>query len=332
MQTSLGCDRVQKVVLGAESHRLEFARDVEAGLLAEPRRLSCRYFYDAAGSDLFEAICELPEYYLTRTERRILQENADDIAAAVPFQAALLELGSGSSVKTRLLIEALLRRQGSLRYVSIDISPTILEQASEALLDTYPELNVVTVAAEYTQGLRWLETGLSGPRLILWLGSNVGNFDRTDAAQFLSRIRETMGPEDRLLMGVDLRKARAVLEPAYDDAAGVTARFNLNLLQRINRELGGRFDLSQFQHQAVYNEERGRVEMHLVSRRAQRVYIDVLDREFTFREGEAIHTESSYKYSEAEIAALAAETGLRVERQWFDADRWFSVNLLAPGS
>lgn len=323
-------NRLQFVHLDREARMSDFARDVEAGLNASPRTLPCRYFYDAEGSQLFEAICELPEYYLTRTERSILEQRADDIVAALPSHAEIVELGSGSSVKTRLLLEAGLRRSSGLRYVTIDISPSALEESSDALLQDYPRLEVVALAAEYTQGLRWLESHDADAKLILWLGSNVGNFDRPDAAAFLSHVRATMHPEDRLLMGVDLRKPREILEPAYDDAQQVTARFNLNLLRRINRDLGGRFDLRQWQHRAIWKEDPGRVEMHLASRVDQSVYVDVLDQTYAFLAGETIHTESSHKYSLHEIQTLGAAAGLRIERQWLDARSWFSVNLLAP--
>jgi dimethylhistidine N-methyltransferase len=210
----------------------------------------------------------------------------------------------------------------------VDISPTILEESSLALLKAYPRLEIDGIAARYEEGLLRLRDETDRPKLILWLGSNVGNLDRQEAVDFLQQVRAAMAERDRLLMGIDLRKGRVVLERAYDDAQGVTARFNLNLLARINRELGGRFDLSQFRHRAVYHEGRGRVEMYLDSLRDQRVWIERLGRNISFVAGEAIHTENSYKYSTEEIAALAAAAGLSLERQWFDADHRFSVNLL----
>jgi dimethylhistidine N-methyltransferase len=306
----------------------EFAREVEIGLTASPKRLPCRYFYDQQGSLLFEEICVLPEYYLTRTEREILRERAEEIASLFGEPIAMMELGSGSAAKTRLLIEAFLRRHASLRYVPIDISPTILEESSLALLQAYPRLEIAAVAAEYEAGLRQLQAETGRPKMILWLGSNAGNLDRSEATRFLSSVRETMTDRDRLLVGIDLRKERAVLERAYDDAGGVTARFNLNLLARINRELGGHFDLTRFRHRAVYNEPIGRVEIFLDSLTAQRVRIEALDREIAFAAGEPIHTENSYKYSLAEILGLVRASGLDLERQWLDPDRRFSVNLL----
>jgi L-histidine N-alpha-methyltransferase len=305
-----------------------FGREVRAGLSSRPKRLACRYFYDHQGALLFEEICNLPEYYLTRAEREILQQRAPEIASLFSEPVTLLELGSGSAIKTRLLIEALLRRHDALRYVPVDISHEMLEESSKALTEAYPKLEILAVAAEYQVGLQRLREERDRPRLILWLGSNVGNLDRSDAVRFLRSIGETMSLSDRLLVGIDLRKDRAVLEAAYDDAAGVTARFNLNLLARINRELGGRFDLSAFRHRAVYNQEVGRVEMYLDSLCEQRVRIDRLELDVPFAAGEAIHTENSYKYSLAEIDALAQSAGLRVERQWLDAAGRFSENLL----
>jgi L-histidine Nalpha-methyltransferase len=315
-------------------HREEFAREVELGLTSTPKRLPCRYLYDQQGSCLFEEICALPEYYLTRTERRILQEHADEIAALFPEETTLVELGSGSAAKTRLLIEAFLRRRRAgrfarLRYVPIDISPTVLEESSVALLEAYPRLEIVAVAAEYQEGLVRLQEEIYRPKLILWLGSNVGNLDRPEAMRFLGIIRRTMTAWDRLLIGIDMRKARDVLDAAYDDPRGVTARFNLNLLARINRELGGQFDLSGFRHRAVYNEPRGRVEIYLDSLQAQRVRIEQLDLDVSFASGESIHTENSYKYSREEIAELAEAADLEVQRQWFDAEHRFSVSLMA---
>jgi L-histidine N-alpha-methyltransferase len=322
--------RLRIIAFDVNGHRSAFANDVRAGLTASPKRLPCRYFYDEQGSLLFEEICRLPEYYLTRTERGILAERAGEIAALFPEQVSLVELGSGSAVKTRLLLEAFLERCPRVRYIPVDISPTILEESSRALVAEYPGLEIVAVAASYEAGLAYVRDEPGHPRLFLWLGSNVGNLDRPEAAAFLRLIRNSMAPEDRLLIGIDLRKERAVLERAYDDSRGMTARFNLNLLARINQELGGRFDLSTFQHRAVYNEAAGRVEMYLDSLCRQQVSIDALDLTVEFAAGESIHTENSYKYSPAEIAAVADAACLEVERQWLDAEGRFSVNVMAP--
>ena len=279
---------------------------------------------------MFDEICQLPEYYLTRAEREILEARTGEIVAQLPTPLTLVELGSGSAAKTRLLIEALLSRQATLRYVPIDICRTMVEDSSLQLLTAYPGLEILAIAAEYHEGLRHLRALDADPKLILWLGSNAGNLDRSEAAHFLQEVHSTMKPSDFLQIGIDLRKDRAVLVRAYDDSQGVTADFNLNLLGRINRDLGGHFDLAAFQHRAVYNEGPGRIEIYLVSRKAQRVRIDRLHLEVALEAGEAIHTENSYKYSLAEIDALAASAGLRTAAQWLDAERRFSVSLLAP--
>ncbi|MGH2372654.1 MAG: L-histidine N(alpha)-methyltransferase [bacterium] len=308
----------------------DFAREVEAGLRADPKRLPCRYFYDREGSLLFEAICALPEYYLTRAEGEILEVRAAEIVSHLPRDATLLELGSGSAAKTRVLIQAFLQREGALRYVPVDISRSMLEESSMRLVEEYPAVEITAIAGDYHDGLRQLKVEADRPKLILWLGSNVGNLERREAASFIRSVQDTMSPWDRLLVGIDLRKDRAVLQRAYDDSRGVTARFNRNILARINRELGGRFDLETFHHRAIYNEQFGRIEMYLVSGRRQLIPIDRLRLEVPFAAGETIHTENSYKYSFAEIEALASAAGLRIESQWLDTDRWFSLNLLAP--
>jgi len=312
-----------------------FADVVRQGLGGQRKVLPCRFLYDQAGSEFFEAICALPEYYLTRAESAILQAQSEVIAAVVAPGSALVELGSGSAVKTRLLIAAFLKRQQILHYLPIDISPSILEESILALGRDYPGLRVSGVVGEYAEGLDYLGEHLEEPKLILWLGSNVGNFERPAAARFLRQVRGGMGPGDRLLMGVDLRKDKAILERAYDDRQGVTAAFNLNLLVRVNRELGGHFDLSKFRHQAVYDEKEGRISMYLVSRQAQRVAIDGLAMEVVFAAEEAIHTEDSYKYAPEEIDDLAQRAGFTVEERFFDEEKCFSDNLLAvdgPGA
>ena len=330
--TELASDKVTLVASRDREHLEDLADDVRTGLTSTPKRLSCRYFYDQTGSELFEQICELPEYYLTRTERAILEERADEIAALFPSGVTLVELGSGNASKTRLLMSALIRRHGSLRFIPVDISRTVLEQSSAALVRDYDELEIVAVAGEYGDGLEYVKSRESSavPRLILWLGSNIGNFERCDAADFVRGVGRAMGPDDRFLVGIDLRKDRETLERAYDDARGVTARFNKNIFSRINRELKADFDLERFDHLARYDTELGRVEMYLVGNSVHTVVIGALDMEVTFAEGEAVHTENSYKYSIDEITSLAARSGMRLEHQWMDADQRFSVNLLAP--
>ena len=323
-------ERFTLIDSGAEAQAASFPTEVKAGLTACPKRLPCRFFYDHEGSLLFEVICQLPEYYLMRAEWEILEERAAELASQFPEGAILIELGSGSAAKTRILIEAFLRQSGRLRYVPADISRSMLEESARALLADHPGLEILAIAGEYHEALARLQEDADRRKLILWLGSNVGNFDRAEATQFLRQVRERMSGQDRLLVGIDLRKDRRVLEPAYDDAQGVTARFNRNILARINCELGGQFDLSAFLHRALYNEEAGRIEMYLVSAIRQTVRIDGLDLEVPFELGETIHTEYSYKYSLAEIEELATASLFRVERQWLDSGRRFSVNLLAP--
>jgi dimethylhistidine N-methyltransferase len=308
--------------------RATFGEEIAQGLRAARKWIPCRFMYDQAGSGLFEEICDLPEYYVTRAERQILEDHSDEIAGSFAEPVSLAELGSGSSLKTRLLIEAFLRRQGTLRYVPVDISRSMLDESARELLDDYGGLEIHAIASEYVDGLRRVGGETERPKLIAWLGSNVGNFDRAAASRFLRRIRDAMGERDRLLLGVDLRKDRAVLEAAYDDAAGVTARFNLNLLERINRDLDGGFDVGAFAHRARYLEDEGRVVLELVSRRDQQVQIGALDLVVDLAAGEAIHTEDSYKYSFDEVAALAAAADLEIERRWLDVHGYFSLHLL----
>lgn len=325
---SSSSSRYSLVEADPHERRSDFASEVEAGLTGASKSLPCRFLYDEVGSNLFEEICDLPEYYLTRAEHEILERRADAISARFGEPISLVELGSGSSSKTRLLIEAFLRRQGTLRYVPVDISRSILDMSARELLDDYAGLEIHAIAGEYREGLRRLHDERGRPKLIVWLGSNVGNFDRRTAADFLRSIRQAMTPRDGLLVGIDLRKDGAVLERAYDDRAGVTARFNLNLLARINRELRGNFDLEAFAHRARYLEDEGRVELGIVSRRDQTVWIEALDLVVKLAEGERIHTEDSTKYSLAEIDALAQDADLALRDTWLDADGYFSVNLL----
>jgi dimethylhistidine N-methyltransferase len=314
----------------SRAHLASFAEEVSNGLTAVPKTLPCRFLYDETGSQLFEEICDLPEYYLTRVEREILRERADQIAACFDGPITLCELGSGSSSKTRLLIEALLQAHGRLRYVPVDISRSILEESASDLLDRYGALEVMAIASEYQEGLRQVGNHTERPKLVAWLGSSIGNLEREPAAEFLRGVRAVLTPADRMLVGIDLRKQAKVLEAAYDDAAGVTARFSLNLLDRMNRELDANFDKRSFHHQAVYKEAEGRVEIRVVSRERQRVLLDALDLEVDFEAGEGIYTEDAYKYSLAEIDGLAESAGFSVAQRWLDSEGRFSLNLLAP--
>ncbi len=309
-----------------------FAESVAEGLSRARKALPCRYLYDAEGSRLFEEICAQPEYYVTRAETEVLETNAAAIVAGLPGPVDVAELGSGSAEKTTRLFRALLARQPRLFYVPVDISRSALETSRRRLERDFPRVRVSPIAAEYEVGLRRIGLMRDRPKLLLWLGSNIGNLDRDEAAAFLGRLRAACGPEDRLLVGFDLRKGLEVLLPAYDDPAGVTAAFDKNLLARINRELGGTFDLSAFIHRAAWNAQRGCIEMHLVSLKRQRVFIERIGREVTFEIGESIHTESSFKYSPDEIAAVAAAAGFSIAGSWVDGGGRFADVLLAPAA
>ena len=304
------------------------ADDVRKGLAAQPKRFLPKYFYDELGSQLFEAICLLPEYYLTRAENEIFQRYAGEIAASVGGQVTLVEMGSGSASKTRLIIEALLRHQSSLLFMPVDISASALESSSRILLQSYPQLTIEAYAADYFAGLAELGKTSRQRTLALFLGSNISNFDSDEALRFLRALRRVLRTGDALLLGADLKKDPAVLEAAYNDSLGVTSAFNLNVLARINRELGGTFDLRAFRHQAFYNEEMGRIEIYIESLIQQKVRIEKLDLDIEFAAGELIHTENSYKYDMAGIARLAGETGFECSRTWLDSQERFSSNLL----
>jgi len=307
-----------------------FAEDVRSGLTAQPKILYPKYFYDELGSRLFEAITALPEYYPTRAEAEILHAHAGEIAAALGGPVWAVELGSGDGQKTKLLIEALLARQGTLEYVPVDISESAVQTSSRSLLFSYPDLRITAYIGDYHASLRRIREERVGPgrTLVLFLGSTIGNLDPEERLSLVRDVRNLLNPGEGFLLGVDLKKSESMLIPAYDDPLGVTAAFNLNLLARINRELGGEFDLAAFRHRVLYNREAGRVEMHLESRRAQTVPIRDAGIEVSFEEGETIHTESSYKFDLDQVAALAAETGFELRKTWMDSGGRFASNLL----
>lgn len=297
------------------------------GLQGEQKRIPSRFLYDEVGSALFEAITRLHEYYPTREERSILEVAASQIVQAVGQRIEIVEFGSGSAEKTRLLLNATLAKQKSLRFVPIDISQAALQGSAISLLNEHPELDVVAIAAEYRDALQVLPSA-SGPRLLLFLGSNIGNFTQEDARSFLAGIREQMRPEDRLLVGIDLVKDPAIIELAYNDPAGVTSAFNKNLLARVNRELGGEFDLSCFEHRAVYLPDPQKIEMRLVSKCSQWIRVGGLKGSLRFKEGEHIHTEDSHKYSLEGFASMASAAGLSMVERWTDEEKWFALTLL----
>jgi dimethylhistidine N-methyltransferase len=311
----------------ADAPQTEFADAVRIGLDRRSKFLPSQFFYDDEGSRLFEEICELPEYYLTRAETEILESHATRLAAHLPIIETLVELGSGSAIKTERLLHAFEEDGRALRYVPIDVSASALEASVARLEEGHPNLEILPVLAEYEAGLEAIQQLDLGPMLTIWLGSSIGNLDRESAGTFLARHSETMADEDRLLIGIDLRKEPQVLERAYDDSQGITARFDMNLLARINRELNGRFDLSRFRHRVRYDEASGSVQSFLESQCDQRVRIDDLDLEVRLVDGERIHTEDSLKYSPEEIDALAASAGLRLDHRALDEQGRFSLNL-----
>lgn len=299
-----------------------FAGDVIGNLSKFPKQLSPKYFYDARGSELFEQITVLPEYYPTRTELSILRERGAEIARLIPPGAALVEFGAGATTKVRLLLE----RSRFAAYVPVDISGDFLKAQADALRRDFPQLGVFPVAADFTAPFALPEAVAGMPKVGFFPGSTLGNFEPQEAEDFLRTARDILGSGAQMVIGVDLEKDERTLYDAYNDAAGVTARFNLNVLERINRELGGNFDLSGFMHRSIYNRDRHRIEMHLISRKAQNVR--VLGHQFSFRPGESIHTESSYKYSFDRLAALAQASGWQVGESWTDKARMFSVHAL----
>jgi dimethylhistidine N-methyltransferase len=307
-----------------EQSRTGFARDVLAGLTAPRKMLPPKYFYDEEGSRLFEEITRLPEYYPTRTEIGILEENGRAIAQHIPAGGALVEFGAGSSVKIRTILRAL---DKLAVYVPVDISAEFLAGQAAVLQRDFPRLKVRPVSADFTRQFGLPREARLRPRIGFFPGSTIGNFEPPDAADFLRHAGRILGPGARMIVGVDLVKQREVLHAAYNDAQEITAAFNLNLLARINRELGGGFDLGCFAHRAFFNEQESRIEMHLVSRMRQRV--QVCGRAIDFAAGETIHTECSYKFTIDAFADLAARSGWQRLESWTDARDYFAVHVLA---
>ena len=304
--------------------RDDFRSQVLGGLRQSRKQLPCKFFYDRRGSQLFDQICQLPEYYLTRAELAILQAHVGEMAEAAGGHCLLVEYGSGSSLKTRLLLEHLRDPAG---YVPLDISREHLLDAATRLSAMFPRLTILPVCADYTRPFELPQCDGAARNVVYFPGSTIGNFDPHEARVFLRAAAERCGAGGGLLIGVDLKKDPAVLHAAYNDAAGVTAAFNLNLLARINRELDGTFDLARFAHYAFYNPRVGRIEMHLVSRSDQTV--SVAGHQFPFREGETVFTESSYKYTLPEFQSLARQSGWIVQKVWTDERRTFSVQYLS---
>lgn len=300
-----------------------FAADVVAGLSANPKRLLPKYFYDENGSQLFEEITRLPEYYLTRTELKILRDNAPAIAALIPRDSALVELGAGSATKAKILLEAA-PHIGA--YIPVDISAEFLGSEAAKLERDIPRVAIYPVAADFTKPFELPPTPHRRPCIGFFPGSTIGNFEPHEASDLLRQAAGILGHDALLIVGADLVKDHNILHAAYNDAAGVTAKFNLNLLARINRELGADFDLSAFEHHACYNRERGRIEVYLASRKRQKVH--VAGKTFDFRAGETIHTENSYKFTIKSFSALVRGAGWAPVAVYTDSDEYFSVNVL----
>ncbi len=301
----------------------DFRAAVLDGLGARPRRLAPKFFYDARGSQLFDAITRQPEYYPTRTELALLRAHGGEIAALLGEELALIELGSGSDLKIRALLDALRPRA----WLPLDISAAHLHRAASAIAHDHPWLAVHALCADYTRPFALPQAVAGLRRAAFFPGSSIGNFEPAQAVRLLARVAALLGAGGRLLIGVDLKKAPALLDAAYNDAEGVTARFNLNLLHRIRDELGGELDPAGFRHHAFYDAAQARVEMHLVATRAQRIAID--GHRFDFAAGEGIHTENSYKFDAAGFGTLAAAAGFATLRVWQDAAGLFSVHALA---
>lgn len=308
--------------LAESADREEFRQAVVMGLAHAPRAIPAKFLYDSRGSALFDRICELPEYYLTRTETAVLADHAGAIASLAGRDCALVEFGSGSSVKSRLLLDAM----DLAVYAPIDISREHLDSSATRLQRDYPGLRVMPISADYMALSELPQIGLTARRLGFFPGSTIGNLEPQEATAFLKRARRLLGPQGAMVVGFDLKKDPQRLHDAYNDAEGVTAQFTLNLLRRINRELHGTFDLEHFAHEAFYNSLEGRIEIYARSLRAQSVA--VAGRSFSFGEGERIHTEYSYKYDDAGIESLARSGGFSVEHIWTDAKHLFAVVYL----
>jgi dimethylhistidine N-methyltransferase len=306
-----------------------FAGDVKKGLTCGNKYLLPKYFYDRAGSELFEKICSTSEYYVTRTETEILERFSDEIALANKDKEYLVELGSGSSVKTKLIIDSFLNHRNSLHYLPIDVSDIVVS-SSQSLTNQKPGLQISGFISDYVDGISLIHEFYDEPKLIIFLGSSIGNFDLIHAEKFVKFIRSRMNKEDSLLIGFDMKKDAGVLNAAYNDKEGYTSKFNLNLLRRINNELGGNFNLSLFKHHAFFNEEQSRIEMHLISLEDQSINVEAIGEVIHFKKGESIYTESSYKFTDEMLEAIAWYSNMKLANIWRDNKHYFSLCLFRP--
>jgi L-histidine Nalpha-methyltransferase len=303
-----------------------YAEEVRAGLTKYPKTLPCKLIYDAQGSALFEEITRLPEYYLTRAELQILRDYSGEIAQAVGAGITIVELGAGTAAKTCTLLQAFSRRQMRVRFFPVDISPAALQEARTRVEQQCPQVSVCPVVTDFSSGMGFLRD-IPGRKLVLYLGSSIGNFDPDTAVEMLTQICRQLQPEDALLLGTDLVKEESILVPAYSDAQGITERFSKNILCRLDRELGAEFDLSTFAHVARWNAKQSRMEMYLESMRPQSVRIKLLDLCVRFGNGERIHTENSYKYTHEMVENMLEPAGFSLTRTWYDRKHWFGLHL-----
>ena len=313
----------------------EFAKEVERGLGDKQKHISPKFFYDKKGSKLFEEICEQPEYYLNRTESQILINSVDEILKIIgEDEISLVELGNGNSLKTRILLGPLLARLKNVSYFPIDVALKMLKKSIADLFREYANLKIYGVCSDYVTGLVRIndfirfKKNVPKRKLIIFLGSSIGNFDPKDALTFLRSIARYVQKNDLLLIGIDLEKDKSILDSAYNDKNGVTAKFNLNVLSRINEELDGEFNVSNFEHKSFYNTNKHRIEMHLISKLDQEVRIGSIGKTFYFKKGETIHTENSYKYSLDRLNNLVGNSGLQIVRNFVDPNKQYSLVLL----
>ena len=300
--------------------------EVALGLTSRPKTLPCKLFYDDRGSQLFEEITLLPEYYPTRTEFEILQDSAREIVQAAGTPVSIVELGAGTATKTSALLRAFARRQLRVKYFPVDISAAALADAKDRIKDECPTVTVLPVVVDFSDGFHFLRE-IPGRKLALYLGSSIGNFEWIDAIGMLRKVREQLMPGDALLLGTDMVKPAEILVPAYDDTQGVTAQFNKNILVRLNRELGANFDVDSFRHVAEWAPSRSRMEIFLETTRPQKVLLRMSRLTVQFRAGERIHTENSHKYTLEMVERMLCVSGFNLERTWFDRQKWFGLNL-----
>jgi len=304
----------------------DYADEVVRGLLSRQKTLPCKLFYDDVGSELFERITELPEYYPTRTELEILQSSSPQIAETAGPGASIVELGAGMATKTGTLLRVFARRQMRVKYFPVDISPAALAGAQKRVREDCPAAQVRPVVADFSNGFTFLQE-ISGRKLVLYLGSSIGNFDGRDAVALLRKVQRHLFPGDALLLGTDMVKPAEILVPAYDDAQGITAEFDKNILRRLNREFDGDFDLDSFRHIAEWNAAKSRMEIYLESTRPQTAVLRSLGLKVTLAAGERIHTENSYKYTLSMVERMLCASGFRLEKTWYDRRRWFGLHL-----